>query len=79
AVLARSGAELVIHGHNNTETCVTPAGIPVIGAASASAGRRYGTEPAARYHLISVTREGANALIEIETRAFDTADRRIVP
>ncbi len=76
-LLARAGAELVIHGHNHTETCVTHAGIPVIGAASASAARAYGKEPAARYHLISLTREGSNALIEVETRGLDTAARRI--
>lgn len=79
AVLARAGAELVIHGHNHTETFLTHAGIPVVGAASASAARPYGNEPAARYHLVSVSREGANALIEVETRGLGTAARPIAP
>ncbi len=58
AVLARHGAELVLHGHNHLSTlawCRTAAGrVPVVGAPSASLGRPHKTEPLARYNLYRI-------------------------
>ena len=57
-VLARAGAELVLHGHNHRDTlnwCDAPGGrIPVVGIASGSAARQHKGEPLARYNLIKV-------------------------
>jgi 3',5'-cyclic AMP phosphodiesterase CpdA len=58
AVLARHGAELVIHGHNHRNMlawCATREGkVPVIGAPSASLGRPHKREPLARYNLYRI-------------------------
>lgn len=55
AMLERCGAELVLHGHNHTETQVwlpsSSGPIPVCGVASASAGVAHHDEPLARYAL----------------------------
>jgi 3',5'-cyclic AMP phosphodiesterase CpdA len=58
ALLARHGAELVIHGHNHMNVLAWrrgPAGaFPIVGAPSASLGQRHGREPLARYNLYRV-------------------------
>jgi 3',5'-cyclic AMP phosphodiesterase CpdA len=58
-VLSQHGAELVLHGHNHTNTLVycraQGADIPVIGIASASLGRQYHDEPLGRYNLYRIT------------------------
>lgn len=58
AVLARHGAELVVHGHNHTSTlawCETAGRkVPVVGAPSASLGRSHKREPLARYNLYRI-------------------------
>jgi 3',5'-cyclic AMP phosphodiesterase CpdA len=59
AVLARHGAELVIHGHNHHNMlawCGTSAGgkVPVVGAPSAALGRPHKGEPLARYNLYRI-------------------------
>ncbi len=55
AVLEQHGAELVLHGHNHTETVVwlpsAQGDIPICGIASASAGVAHHDEPLARYAL----------------------------
>ena len=55
AVLGQHGAELVLHGHNHTETVVwlpsAQGDIPICGIASASAGVAHHDEPLARYAL----------------------------
>jgi 3',5'-cyclic AMP phosphodiesterase CpdA len=60
-VLVEHGADLVVHGHNHTNMATWlqgPSGaIPVVGAPSASLGRRYKEEPLARYNLFRI--EGA--------------------
>jgi 3',5'-cyclic AMP phosphodiesterase CpdA len=65
-VLARAGAELVIHGHNHrnmlawlptaTGAMGQPGRIAVVGAPSASLGRQHGREPLARYNLYRIGR-----------------------
>jgi 3',5'-cyclic AMP phosphodiesterase CpdA len=59
AVLHRCGAELVIHGHNHTNTLVLQPSsrgrpIPIVGVASASLAKRRGHEPLARYNLYRI-------------------------
>jgi 3',5'-cyclic AMP phosphodiesterase CpdA len=58
AVLARHGAELVLHGHNHHNMlawCATGGGvIPVVGAPSAALGRPHKSEPLARYNLYRI-------------------------
>jgi 3',5'-cyclic AMP phosphodiesterase CpdA len=58
AVLARHGAELVVHGHNHRDMLAwhpSRSGlVPVVGAPSASLGRRHKHEPLARYNLFRI-------------------------
>jgi hypothetical protein len=85
AVLARHGAELVIHGHNHINMLTwRPSGsgmVPVVGAPSASLGRRHRHEPLARYNLFRIDlaagaieligrglAEPGGAVVEIERR-----------
>lgn len=64
AVLRRTGAELVLHGHNHRDAVVwldadDGARIPVVGICSGSASRSHHGEPLARYNLFHI-RKGAN-------------------
>jgi len=56
--LTRHGAELVIHGHNHTNMLAwreAPSGpFPVVGAPSASLGRKHKHEALARYNLYRI-------------------------
>ena len=76
AVLARAGADLVLHGHDHRDERALldgPAGrrIPIVGAGSASyAG---GPERRARYNIYEIADGGAIALV---TRAHDEATDR---
>jgi 3',5'-cyclic AMP phosphodiesterase CpdA len=58
SVLARHGAELVVHGHNHHDTLVWHASsvgpVPIVGAPSAAQGRAYKGEPLARYNLYRI-------------------------
>lgn len=73
AAIERVGAELILHGHNHRAQLgriETPAGgVPVLGAASASAapGTRYG---AGGYNLIRVAPHDAGWAIDVEIRAI---------
>ena len=72
AILARHGAELVLHGHNHrsmyaeqpTTGCDDPLGnspegtVSVVGVPSASLGRPHTGENLARYHLFRLPGEG---------------------
>ena len=73
-VLHRTGAELVLHGHNHRDTLnwgEGPAGkIPVVGIASGSAGRRHKDEPLARYNLVRVRRVDEGWAIELTGRGL---------
>lgn len=81
AVLGRCGAELVLHGHNHLETHAerTWSGgtIPVIGAASGSAGRVHGGEPLAAYNLIHID-DAPQPGIEIIRRGLASPDGPVV-
>lgn len=73
-VLAKSGAELVVHGHNHVMSSVRHGRVAIEGVATASAARAHGREPLGRYNLITVTRAaGGGAAIAIETRGFREA------
>jgi 3',5'-cyclic AMP phosphodiesterase CpdA len=71
-LLTRHGAELVIHGHNHLnslewrQTARGP--LPVVGAPSASLGRRHKHEPLARYNLYRI--EGPPWRIELVGRGL---------
>jgi 3',5'-cyclic AMP phosphodiesterase CpdA len=87
AVLARHGAELVLHGHNHRSMVAWgtgPAGrFPVVGAPSASMGRRHRHESLGRYNLYRVgpgqnsiammgrgLAEPGGAVVELERRVL---------
>lgn len=85
AVLARAGAELVLHGHTHRSTreeIPGPQGpIPVVGVPSASAvGRRPGRR--ARYHVYRIEREGPSSVrrfrITCAVRGLDPESGRFV-
>jgi 3',5'-cyclic AMP phosphodiesterase CpdA len=73
-ILTAYGAELVLHGHNHTNTLEachrmgTP--VPVIGIASASIGRPYKDEPLGRYNLIRIQHDEGGNRIEIIGRGL---------
>ena len=73
AILARQGAELVLHGHahrTSMHQLETPAGrVPVIGVPSASALRRT-TGRSSRYHLYHLRRDSHGWDLRIAVRAF---------
>jgi 3',5'-cyclic AMP phosphodiesterase CpdA len=74
AVLARHGAELVIHGHNHhnmLEWCATSAGgkVPVVGAPSAALAHSHKGEPLARYNLYRIS--GPPWTIELVGRGLE--------
>jgi len=81
AVIAKHGAELVLHGHNHQQSVhhlVGPKGrTPVVGVASASA-RPETHRPGAGYHLYEISREGAKARIRARSRGFDLDSGRII-
>lgn len=86
-VLTRRGAELVIHGHNHINMLAWGTGptgqFPVVGAPSASLGRRHRHEPLGRYNLyriepaerrVAITGRGlaepSGPVVELERRAL---------
>jgi 3',5'-cyclic AMP phosphodiesterase CpdA len=87
AVLARHGAELVIHGHNHINMLAWGTGpsgrFPIVGAPSASLGRKHRHEPLGRYNLLRIDparrrvdlvgrglAEPGGAIVELERRAL---------
>jgi 3',5'-cyclic AMP phosphodiesterase CpdA len=73
AVIARAGAELILHGHNHVgslTSLIGPRGpVPVVGAPSASA--RGGTlTHKAGYHLFTIDRDRTGFLLRAELRGL---------
>lgn len=81
-VLARTGAELVLHGHNHRDMLSWGEGpaskYPVLGIASGSAGRRHREEPLARYNLVRVRRTNEGWAIEVTGRGLISPSGGIV-
>jgi 3',5'-cyclic AMP phosphodiesterase CpdA len=79
ALLAREGAELVLHGHNHQPMLAMLSGqhgpIPVVGAPSASAAPGH-HEPGAGYNLLSFLPEGDGCRIQLTRRGL-SADGRL--
>jgi 3',5'-cyclic AMP phosphodiesterase CpdA len=73
-VLARHGAELVLHGHEHREMLAwhpTAAGcIPIIGVPSASLAMPYKKEPLARYNLYRLQRDTNRPRFEMIARGL---------
>ncbi len=80
--LARSSADLVLHGHTHlpTNVAVPRQGRPlhILGVASASAGARRGHEPLAQYNLLRIAGGPGQWHVELERRGIDAADGGIV-
>lgn len=80
AVLAREGAELVLHGHTHRTSFAEVAGpnapIPVVGVPSSSS---IGSKPErrARYHVYQIDRDATGRFtVSYEVRGFDPERRR---
>ena len=79
AMIARAGAELILHGHNHTTTIALVPGpdgrfVPVIGAPSASArpdGHGGLAARRASYLLYEITRNGAGYAVTARRRGLD--------
>lgn len=71
-LLARHGAELVIHGHNHRamRTQVGAAKTPVIGVPAASLSIVLPFEPLARYNLYRIARGTASWSIQMQSRGL---------
>jgi 3',5'-cyclic AMP phosphodiesterase CpdA len=73
ALLARDGAELVLHGHTHRilrRSLQTPAGkLPVVGVPSISALSRK-PERRARYHIYRITPVNAGWNVRLEIRVY---------
>ncbi len=80
-VVAETGAELVLHGHNHRfdqGEVETPAGrAPVIGVPSASAWPKHGCKPAA-YHLYVINPTPGGWQIDMDIRRFDHRSERFI-
>ncbi len=74
AVIARAGAELILHGHTHRmchHALPTPRGpVPVIGVASASARAQHAHREPAQFHLYTVSRDTSRWRLELEIRAL---------
>ena len=81
-VLARHGAELVLHGHEHREMLAwhpTPTGrIPIVGVPSASLAIPYKDEPLARYNLYRLQPGANRPRIEMIARGLAEPDGPIV-
>ena len=79
-MIAESGAEMVLHGHDHTfgaERIAGPGGgeVPVIGVPSASAGRDS-KHPVAHYQLYGIEQTGNGWRVDVTARGFDPASGR---
>ncbi|MBZ0217535.1 MAG: metallophosphoesterase [Fimbriimonadaceae bacterium] len=77
-MIGKSGAELILHGHNHTDTVVYTPGdrhpVPVVGVPSASS-LGYKSKPAAQYNLFKFSRSGAGWKLEMMARRLDPRSR----
>ena len=75
-VIARHGAELILHGHNHKPSLHRLPGpgaaTPVVGVASASA-RPGGHYPGAAYNLYEIEREADGVRISLRRRGLNDA------
>lgn len=82
-LLERHGAELVLHGHNHRPQMnwlkARTGAVPVIGVASASAGRVHKLEPLAQYHLFTFfAGSGGGVRIRKIVRGIEAPDGPVV-
>ena len=81
-VLGKSGAELVLHGHNHRDMLNWHPGafahVPVIGAGSASAGKAYSSEDLARYNLFTFFQSDKGVRIRHAIRGLETPGGPVV-
>lgn len=81
-VLSEHGAELVLHGHNHTNTlayCASnKSSIPVIGVASASLGRAYHGESLGCYNLYRITVGSGTPEIVLTARGIAHRDGPVI-
>lgn len=74
AAVARSGAELILHGHTHRMShheLPTPRGpVPVIGVASASARAQHAHREPAQFHIYSLTRNSGCWKLDLEIQAL---------
>ncbi len=74
AVIKRTGAELILHGHTHIDSFEEIEGpngpVPVIGVPSATSAPG-GRKPAARYNLFSIKRNGAGWNCQMAEHGFD--------
>lgn len=77
AVLARHGAEMLLHGHAHRGSLSTIAGpsgiIPCLTVPSASCGG-LGKDEAAKWNLVTVTREAEGWRVQVDIRGYDMQD-----
>jgi predicted phosphohydrolase len=73
-VIARAGAELILHGHEHrfrfSELCGPCGPVPVFGVPSASMFPRSARAEAGQYHLYRIERRGEHWIIEMHIRAY---------
>jgi 3',5'-cyclic AMP phosphodiesterase CpdA len=80
-VLAREGAELILHGHNHRDDLLDfewrSGRIPIVGIASGSAARGHKGEHLGRYNLVRIAHVDGAPHIELTTRGLDPSASRI--
>lgn len=79
-ILAGAGAELILHGHNHTDTLYFTPGpkrpIPIVGVPSASA-IGMPPKPSAQYHLFRIEAAGNGWSIEMSARCLNPDTRQV--
>lgn len=83
-IIARHGAELVIHGHNHRNMLahvhepVRNRHVPIVGIPSGSMAKMHPREPLARYNLYRLTREAGHIAIELVGRGLAHPDGPVI-
>ena len=77
-MIARNGAELILHGHNHTDTLVYTPGpknpVPVVGVPSGSS-LGHGEMPAAQYNLIDISKSNGGWKLNMKSRRLNLGKR----